>query len=96
MARWECVIEGDDIEQFDRVEDLIVHQARDHDRVECKVCGTVVPDGYFAIKHTFDEHSRAEYVRAYDATAADIRRREKIKEAIEETADIREVIERLE
>ena len=95
MARWECAIEGDDA-TFDRVEDLIVHQATAHDRIECKVCGAVVPDGYFAIRHAFDEHSRAEYVRAYDASAADVRRRESVKEAIEAEADIREVVDRLE
>ncbi|MEF8908463.1 MAG: hypothetical protein V5A13_11420, partial [Haloarculaceae archaeon] len=95
MARWECAIEGDE-EVFDRVEDLIVHQATAHDRIECKVCGAVVPDGYFAIRHAFDEHSRAEYVRAYDAAAADVRRRESVKEAIEAEADIREVVDRIE
>ncbi len=95
MARWECGIQGD-VATFDQVEDLIVHQATEHDRIECKVCGAVVPDGYFAIRHAFDEHSRAEYVRAYDATAADVRRRENIKEDIEDTADIREVVDRIE
>ncbi|WP_340100370.1 DUF7565 family protein [Salinibaculum salinum] len=95
MARWECAIEGDDA-TFDRVEDLIVHQATEHDRIECKVCGAVVPDGYFAIRHAFDEHSRADYVRAYDASAADVRRRETIKEDIEDAADIREVVDRIE
>ncbi len=95
MAHWECAIEGDD-DSFDRVEDLIVHQATAHDRIECKVCGAVVPDGYFAIRHAFDEHSRAEYVRAYDASAADVRRRESVKEAIEAEADIREVVDRIE
>jgi hypothetical protein len=95
MASWECAIEGDEA-AFDRVEDLIVHQATDHDRIECKVCGAVVPDGYFAIRHAFDEHSRAEYVRAYDATAADVRRRENVKEDIEQAADIREVVDRIE
>ena len=95
MARWECAIEGDDT-TFDRVEDLIVHQATEHDRIECKVCGAVVPDGYFAIRHAFDEHSRAEYVRAYDASAADVRRRENVKEDIEDAADIREVVDRIE
>lgn len=94
MARWTCGIEGDTA-TFDRVEDLMVHQASEHDRVECKVCGAVVPDGYFAIRHAFDEHSRAEYVRAYEASAAEVRRREKIKEEIEEVADIREVVDRL-
>jgi hypothetical protein len=95
MSRWECAIEGDD-EQFDRVEDLIVHQSEAHERITCKVCGTVVPDGYFAIKHAFDEHSRAEYVRAYDAAAAEVRRRENIKESVESAADMSEVIDRLE
>ena len=95
MSRWECAIEGDD-SQFDRVEELIVHQSTDHDRIQCKVCGTAVPDGYFAIRHAFDEHSRAEYVRAYEASAAEVREREKIKEEIENAADIREVVDRLE
>jgi hypothetical protein len=95
MARWECAIEGDD-ETFDRVEDLMVHQATDHDRIECKVCGAVVPDGYFAIRHAFDEHSRAEYVRAYDASAADVRRRENVKEDIEDAADVRDAVDRIE
>lgn len=95
MPHWECVIEGGG-ERFERVEDLIVHQATEHERIECAVCGTVLPDGYFAIRHAFDEHSRAEYVRAYDATSDEVRRREQIKEAIEDTADINEVIERLE
>jgi hypothetical protein len=95
MAPWECAIDGDDT-QFDRVEDLIVHQSTVHERIECEVCGAVLPDGYFAIRHAFDEHSRAEYVRAYDATAGDVRRREQVKEAVEDEADIREVIDRLE
>jgi transcription initiation factor TFIIIB Brf1 subunit/transcription initiation factor TFIIB len=95
MPCWECAIEGDDT-TFDRVEDLIVHQATEHDRIECKVCGAVVPDGYFAIRHAFDEHSRAEYVRAYDASAADVRRRENVKDDIEDAADIREVVDRIE
>jgi hypothetical protein len=94
MSSWECAI-GDDDEQFDRVEELIIHQSKEHERVSCKVCGTVVPDGYFGIKHAFDEHSRAEYVRAYDASAAEVRRRENIKESIEATADMNEVLERL-
>ncbi|WP_226012557.1 DUF7565 family protein [Halomicrobium salinisoli] len=95
MPRWECAIDGDG-EVFERVEDLIVHQSTDHDRIECKVCGAVLPDGYFAIRHAFDEHSRAEYVRAYDADASEVRRRENAKETIEDVADIREVIDRLE
>jgi len=95
MARWTCAI-GEDGATFDQVEDLMVHQATEHERIECQVCGAVVPDGYFAIRHAFDEHSRAEYVRAYDADAADVRRRETIKERVEDAADIRDVVERIE
>ncbi|MFB6184065.1 MAG: hypothetical protein ABEI96_05875 [Haloarculaceae archaeon] len=95
MARWECGID-DCGERFDRVEDLIVHQSTSHERAECKVCGAILPDGYFAVRHAFDEHSRAEYVRAYDASASEVRHRENVKETIEETADIREVVDRLE
>jgi transcription initiation factor TFIIIB Brf1 subunit/transcription initiation factor TFIIB len=95
MPHWECAIDGDD-DRDERVEDLIIHQATEHDRIECAVCGTVLPDGYFAIRHAFDEHSRAEYVRAYDANSDEVRRREKIKESIEAAADIQEVVERLE
>jgi transcription initiation factor TFIIIB Brf1 subunit/transcription initiation factor TFIIB len=95
MPHWVCAIEGDD-KRFERVEDLILHQATEHDRIECKVCGTVLPDGYFAIRHAFEEHSRAEYVRAYDATSDEVRRREQIKETIEDSADIQEIVDRLE
>lgn len=95
MPQWECAIEGDDAGPFDRLEDLMVHQATEHERVECAVCGTVVPDGYFAIRHVFETHSRAEYVRAYGADAADVRRREEIKETIEESADIQAVVDRI-
>ncbi|WP_136689082.1 DUF7565 family protein [Halorhabdus amylolytica] len=95
MTSWECALEGCG-EVFDRVEDLVVHQSTSHERIECAVCGTVLPDGYFAIRHAFEEHSRAEYVRAYDASAAEVRRREKVKDNIETSADIREVVDRLE
>mgnify|MGYP000061894170 CR=1 FL=1 len=92
---WSCAIEGCGAEA-ERVEDLLVHQATDHERTECGVCGTVLPDGYFAIRHAFDEHSRAEYVRAYDADADAIRRRESVLEAIEDAADLDEVVARIE
>jgi hypothetical protein len=95
MARWQCGIEGDEA-TFDRVEDLVVHQASDHDRVECAVCGALVPDGYFAIRHVFDDHSRQEYVRAYEASPDEVRRREEIREAVEREADLPEIVDRLE
>ena len=91
---WTCAIEGCGHEA-ERVEDLLVHQATDHDRHECAVCGEVFPDGYFAIRHAFDEHSRAEYVRAYEADSDDVRHREAVVEAIEAAADIDEVVSRL-
>jgi len=55
MPRWTCGIDGCDA-AFDDVESAIVHQTNGHQRHECKVCGTIVPDGYFAIRHAFDEH----------------------------------------
>ena len=91
---WECAIGGCEF-ATDDVEALLIHQAVDHERHQCKVCGTVLPDGYFAIKHAFTEHSRAEFVRAYDADAEDIRQRETVAEAIETAADIEAVVERI-
>ncbi|WP_435126711.1 DUF7565 family protein [Halobaculum sp. D14] len=94
MSPWACGIDGCDA-AFDAVEDAIVHQASAHDRHQCKVCGTEVPDGYFAIQHAFDEHTRAEFVRAYDADSDDVREREDVKDDIEAEADIDAVVDRL-
>ena len=94
MSRWGCGI-GDCESTFENAEDAIVHQTTEHERHECLVCGTVVPEGYFAIRHAFDEHTRAEYVRAYDATSDDVRVREKVKDSIEAAADLQRVFDRL-
>ncbi len=94
MGRWECAIRGE-CPTADSIEELLLHQARDHERVECKVCGTVVPDGYFAIAHAFDDHTRAEYVRAYRASAEEVRRRERIKSHVETRVDLGRVVDRL-
>ncbi|GAB3414371.1 hypothetical protein GCM10027435_09240 [Haloparvum alkalitolerans] len=94
MPRWTCGI-GDCDAAFEDVESAIVHQTTEHQRHECKVCGTIVPDGYFAIRHAFDEHTRAEYVRAYDADAAAVREREQVKEEVEAAADLQAVVDRL-
>lgn len=91
---WECAIEGCG-RRTEHVEDLLVHQANDHERHTCEVCGAAVPAGYFAIRHVFDEHGRAGYVRAYGAEAAHIRAREGIREAIEATADLDDVAGRI-
>ncbi|GAB6878968.1 hypothetical protein JCM17823_12420 [Halorubrum gandharaense] len=94
MSRWTCGIGGCDA-SFDDVESVIIHQTTDHERHECKVCGTIVPDGYFAIRHAFDEHTRAEYVRAYDADSSAVRRREEVKRDVEQQADLQAVVEHL-
>jgi hypothetical protein len=91
---WECGIDGCGA-TYDVVEDLIVHQSSEHERRECEVCGVIVPDGYLAIRHAFNDHSRAEYVRAYSASAEDVREREEIKDLVEEVADLQSVVERL-
>jgi hypothetical protein len=94
MPGWECGIDGCEA-AFEDVEDTIVHQTTEHERHECAVCGTIVPEGYFAIRHAFDEHTRADFVRAYDADSDAVREREEIKAEIEDTADLRSVVERL-
>jgi predicted nucleic acid-binding Zn-ribbon protein len=94
MSLWTCGI-GECGERFDDAEAAIIHQTVAHDRHQCTVCGTVVPDGYFAIRHAFEEHSRAEYVRAYDADSSAVRIREDVKNAIEAEADLHAVVEEL-
>jgi hypothetical protein len=94
MSGWNCGIAGCE-RDFDGPESVIVHQTTEHQRHECKVCGTIVPEGYFAIRHAFDEHTRAEYVRAYDADSAEVRAREAIKEDVEENADLQSVVQQL-
>ena len=94
MSLWTCGIGGCE-ERFEDAEAAIIHQTVDHERHQCTVCGSIVPDGYFAIRHAFEEHSRAEYVRAYDADSAAVRTREDIKQAIESEADLHAVVEEL-
>lgn len=94
MTQWACGIH-DCGAGFDTVEKAILHQATEHDRQECAVCGTVVPDGYFAIRHAFDNHTRAEFIRAYDTNADAVRERERIKDRIEQAADLQVVVQDL-
>lgn len=94
MSPWACGIDGCEA-AFDAPEPTILHQTTEHDRIACGVCGKTVPAGYFSIRHAFEEHSRAEYVRAYGASAEEVRRREAIKDRIEDEADLDLVIERL-
>ena len=90
---WACAIEGCDY-SAGGAEELLTHQAGEHEH-RCAVCETVLPDGYFAIRHAFGEHSRVEYMRAYDADADDVRERESVAEAVEAAVDVEAVVERL-
>lgn len=92
---WACAIDGCAF-SAESVEDLLVHQAESHERHTCPVCSTIVPDGYFAIRHVFSEHSRVDYLRHYDADADDVRRREAILETVESEADVETVVQQLE
>lgn len=86
MANWECAIDGCG-ERFESVDRAIDHQASVHDDHECRICGDPVPDGYPAIDHVFEEHTRAEYVRTYGADADAIKEREAIKAEIDARID---------
>ncbi|MFW5965224.1 MAG: DUF7565 family protein [Halodesulfurarchaeum sp.] len=87
MADWLCAIEGC-LSEFQDLRSLLAHQAEAHGAHECRVCGETVPAGYFAIRHAFEEHTRAEYVRHYDANADEIRWRERIKAEVDDRIDI--------
>lgn len=91
---WTCAI-GECGYADEDAENLLVHQAKEHEKHHCSVCGTTVPDGYFSIQHMFSEHSRAEYLRNYDADTEDIRIREAIRDRIEATMNIEAVVRRI-
>ena len=91
---WQCGIDGCGA-VFEDVESTVVHQATEHERRECKVCGTIVPDGYLAIRHAFTKHSRAEYVRAYGASSEAVREREDLLEEISAEANMQTIAEEL-
>jgi len=87
MPGWECAVAGCG-RGFEDPEEVLLHQVREHERHECRVCGAVVPAGYFACKHVLGEHSRAEYVRHYDADSDAIRTREELIESVESQVDV--------
>lgn len=91
---WACGI-GSCTFTSEAIEELIIHQSRDHPVHTCKVCDRDFPDGFIAIYHTFEKHSRTEYVKAYDASPDDVRQREKIKEEIEQYIDVPSVLRTL-
>lgn len=94
MPDWECAVDGCG-RRFEAVERAVDHQEREHGGHECQVCGAVVADGYPAIAHAFEEHTRAEYVRAYGADADAIRVREAVEGAIERETAARRTVERV-
>jgi hypothetical protein len=91
MTAWVCGIDGCGA-TFRDAEAAVVHQTTEHEAAECAVCGAEVPDGYFAIRHAFEEHTRAEFIRAYDGDSDAVRERESVKSEIEAAADIESVI----
>ncbi|MFB6173121.1 MAG: hypothetical protein ABEI39_00610 [Halobacteriales archaeon] len=96
MTPWACGLRGCDAD-FGAAAELIRHQARAHDTRECEVCGAAVPAGFLAIRHAFKEHTRAEYLRAYDADSDDIRVRENLLDAVEaEVEDLPAVLDGIE
>jgi hypothetical protein len=94
MPGWECGIGGCG-RTFGDPEAALVHQVTEHEHHECRVCGAVVPEGFFAIKHAFEEHTRTDFLRHYDGSADDIRDRERVKSDIEERVDVERLRERL-
>jgi len=94
MTGWECAIDGCG-RTFGDAESALAHQVESHDAHECQVCGTVVPEGFFAIKHVFEEHTRTDFVRHYDGSPDDIRVREQVKADVEERVDVERLRERL-
>lgn len=86
MTGWECAI-VDCGSAFGTVEALLAHQVTEHDAHECEICGEEVPEGYFAIKHGLKDHTRAEYVRAYDGDATAIRERESVLSDVADALD---------
>lgn len=94
MSLWACGIGACEY-AAEQAEDLIRHQSLEHPARYCKVCDAEVPDGFVAIHHVIEKHTRAEYVRAYDATADDIRRRETVKTVVEGEVDVRALLREL-
>jgi hypothetical protein len=95
MNSWVCGIAGCG-GSFEQPASLIRHQTEHHPDAECLVCGETVPAGYLGIRHVFEEHTRAEFVRAYDADSDDIREREELLELIEEHVDVQQLLGQLE
>lgn len=86
MPGWECAI-VDCGSTFETIEALVAHQVSDHAAHDCKICGETVPEGYFAIKHGVEDHTRTDFVRHYDADSGAIREREQVLEDVADAID---------
>ncbi|AKH97165.1 DUF7565 family protein [Halanaeroarchaeum sulfurireducens] len=94
MDSWTCAI-GDCAASFDDLEALVAHQVTTHEPHRCRICDEIVPEGFFAIRHAVEEHSRAEYVRHYDADSDAIRLRESVVERVSDAIDVEALQRRL-
>jgi hypothetical protein len=94
MDTWVCGIAGCG-GRFEQPAALIRHQAESHPDAECQVCGETVPAGYLGIRHAFEAHTRAEYVRAYDADSDAIREREELIDLIEDHLDVHQLLSQI-
>ncbi len=95
MGAWACGITGCGA-SYEQPGPLIRHQAVNHPATECAVCGEPIPAGYLGIRHAFEAHTRAEYVRAYEADSDAIREREELLEVVEEHVDVPALVSQLE
>jgi hypothetical protein len=94
MTGWRCGVEGCG-DRFGSAVKLIQHQTEDHAPTTCEVCERSVPSGFLAIRHAFETHTRADYLRAYAATTDDIRARERIINRIGEAIDVPSLVDAL-
>ncbi|MFB6134146.1 MAG: hypothetical protein ABEJ55_04080 [Halanaeroarchaeum sp.] len=94
MTPWTCAISGC-MASFDDPETLLAHQGADHDPHRCRICDELLPAGFYAIRHVVHDHTRAEYVRHYDADSDDIRERESVVERVEDLVDVESLRRRL-
>ena len=90
MAPWICNI--DDCQQrFSDPTALVIHQAQGHPPHTCEICGKHTADGYYALQHAMEDHSRTEYMRAYRASATALRARVEMLEQLRDAVNFRAV-----
>ena len=90
MAPWICGI-GDCQQRFSDPTELVIHQAQGHPPHVCGICGKQTADGYYALQHAMEDHSRTEYMRAYRASAASLRLRVEMLEQLTDAVNFQAV-----